>query len=89
MIDTIVSDQYLGHSYVIRVFPDHDGEDGWGGEYAEVNRDGRVHYWTTVPQLGTVFGRPPRSATDAIRLVKLEIVSMHQVLARLFPHDYE
>ncbi len=89
MIDTIVSDQYLGHSYVIRVFPDQAASGDWGGEYAEVSHDGRVHYWTTVPRLGTVFGRPPRSASDAIRLVKLEIVSMHQVLARLFPHEYE
>ncbi len=89
MIDTIVSDQYLGHSYVIRVFPDHDGEDGWGGEYAELGLDGRLEYWTPVVELGALLRRPPQSAEEAVRSVKLEIIAMHEVLSRFFPGHYE
>ncbi len=85
MTETITSGTYLGHRYVIRVYPDPQAEDGWGGAYADIGPDGRLRYWTTVAQLGALLGRPPRSAAEAIRSVKLEIIALHQVRARLFP----
>ncbi len=89
MTDTIVEASYRGHTYVIRVCPCPDAEDGWAAEYAELGPDGGVRYWTPVRQLGVLLRRPPRSAAEAIRSVKLEIIAMHQVLARLFPDEYD
>ncbi len=89
MTDTIVSGTYLGHRYVIRVYPDPEAADGWGGEYAELDVDGRLEYWTPVVELGTLLRRPPESAAEAIRSVKLEIIAMHEVLSRFFPGRYE
>jgi hypothetical protein len=89
MTDTTVQASYRGHTYVIRVYPCPDAEDGWGAAYAEVRPDGRVRYWPPVVQLGALLRRPPQSAAEAIRSVKLEIIAMHQVLGRLFPGQYE
>ena len=89
MTDTIVETSYRGHTYVIRVCPCPDAEDGWAAEYAELGPDSAVRYWTTVVQVGALLRRPPRSAAEAIRSVKLEIIAMHQVLARLFPDEYD
>jgi hypothetical protein len=89
MTDTIVSATYRGHRYVIRVYPDPEAADGWGGEYAELGLDGRLEYWTPVVELGALLRRPPQSAEEAVRSVKLEIIAMHEVLSRFFPGHYE
>ncbi len=89
MAHTISGGTYLGHRYMIRVYPDPEAMDGWGGEYAEFAPNGRVNYWTPVTQLGALLRRPPASAEEAIRSVKLEIIAMHEVLGRLFPGQYE
>ena len=88
MADTIVETHYLGHTYIIRVYPCPDAEDGWGAEYAELGPDGDIRYWTPVRQLGVLLRRPPRSAAEAVESVKLEIIAMHEVLGRLFPGQY-
>ncbi len=89
MTDTSIEASYRGHTYLIRVCPCPDAEDGWGAEYAELGPDGRLRYWTPVVQLGALLRRPPRSAEEAVRSVKLEIIAMHEVLSRFFPDQYD
>ena len=86
--DTIIRSTYLGHTYVIRVYPDPQVEDGWSGAYAELAADGRLCYGTPVVHLGALLRRPPQSAAEAIRSVKLEIIAMHEALSRFFPDQY-
>ena len=87
--ETIIHGTYLGHRYVMRVYSDPEAADGWVGAYAEIDPDGGVRYWTPVAHLGALLGRPPRSAEEAVRSVKLEIIAMHEALSRFFPGQYE
>ncbi len=87
--DTITRGTYLGHDYVIRVYPDPRVEDRWSGAYAELAAAGRLCYGTPVVHLGALLGRPPQSAAEAVRLVKLEIIAMHEALSRFFPDQYD
>jgi hypothetical protein len=88
MTETILCSTYRGHRYVLRVYPDPQAADGWGGGYAAIEPDGGVRAWTAVLHLAALLRRRPRSAAEALQAVKLAIITRHEALTRFVPgHD--